>query len=123
MTLDTFTDERLNSADMQALLRKITIDMPPEMPSLYNTGRYGDVIVTMRDGRTVRARCTSPRGSWGAPPISPAEHQVKVRTCLATYLSPDKIEEVIGLAARLETLDGAGVRRLLHLASSRATTH
>lgn len=117
--LDTFTDERLLRADMQSILPKIAISMPPEMPSLYNTGRYADVTVSIADGRVLTARCYSPRGSWGAAPISLAEHETKVRTCLATFLAGDQIDEVVELAARIEMIDGAQLRHLLRLASGR----
>jgi aconitate decarboxylase len=119
--LDTFTNGRLQRPDMQKLLPKISLTMPPEMPSLYNTGRYGEVTVRMNEGRVLTARCSNPRGSWGAPPISPAEHRRKVRACLETSLATDKIDEIVSLAARLETLDDAAVRRLLRLASNRDT--
>lgn len=119
--LDTFTNSRLQRPDMQKLLSKISLTMPPEMPSLYNTGRYGEVTVKMTDGRVLTARCSNPRGSWGSPPISFAEHQRKVRTCLETSLTTDKIDEITSLAARLETLDETKLRRLLRLASNRDT--
>lgn len=117
--LDTFTDERLHREDMQDLLRKITLSMPPEMPSLYNTGRYTEVVVHFRDREPISARCSNPRGSWGAAPILPEEHVVKVRTCLSTSLAPGDIAEVLDLAARVETLDGPALRRLVRIASDR----
>ncbi len=117
--LDTFTDQRLQRPDMQDLLPKITLSMPPEMPSLYNTGRYTEVVVHYADREPIRARCSNPRGSWGAPAISPAEHTTKVRTCLSTYLSPGDVDDVVDLAARVETLDGATLRRLVRIASGR----
>ncbi len=117
--LDSFTDERLNRADMQRLLPLISVSMPPEMPSLYNTGRYAEVTVVMEDGRRVQARCTNPRGSWGGEPITAAEHDAKVRNCLSTLLEPAQVEEVIDLAARFEDLDGPALRRLFRLASGR----
>jgi hypothetical protein len=104
---------------MQDLLPKITLSMPPEMPSLYNTGRYTEVVVHYADREPIRARCSNPRGSWGAPPISRVEHTTKVRTCLSTYLSPGDVDDVVDLAARVETLDGATLRRLVRIASGR----
>jgi aconitate decarboxylase len=120
--LDTFTDDRLHRADMQTVLPKIEISMPADMPSQYNTGRYAEVIVHMPDGKILKAKCSNPRGSWGAAPISAAEHEIKVRTCLATFLPGDKIDEIVGLTAHIETIDGAGLRRLLRLASGRDVT-
>jgi len=116
--LATFTDERLKRADMQAFLPKISITMPPEMPSLYNAGRYADVAVQLKDGSDLSARCYAPRGSWGAESIPADEHLGKVRSCLETCLTADTIDEVIDLGSRVETLDGDELRRLLRLASA-----
>lgn len=116
--LETFTDDRLSRADMQALLAKITISMPPEMPSLYNAGRYAEVAVRLHDGSDLSARCHAPRGSWGAEPIPVAEHLGKVRACLETCLAPDAVDEIIDLGGRVETLDSDGLRRMLRLAAT-----
>ncbi len=111
----TFTDARLESADMQELLAKFEVRLDPSIP-----GRFEDTHVVLRveldGGRVLETRCDGPRGKWGTPPISEAEHLVKVRDCLATRLEPDKVEAVIGLARQIDTLDAAGVRQLMQLA-------
>ena len=71
--------------------------------------------VELDGGRVLETRCNGPRGKWGTPPISEAEHLVKVRDCLATRLELAAAEVVIGLAQRIDDLDAAGVRRLLQL--------
>jgi 2-methylcitrate dehydratase PrpD len=116
VTLASFSDERLARADMQALLSKIAVTMTPAITTEYNAGRYVDLEVELADGTTVRERCERPRGSWGAPPISEAEHLIKVRDCLAGSLAPPAIEEFVELGNRFERLDAAGVRRVLALA-------
>jgi 2-methylcitrate dehydratase PrpD len=111
----TFTDARLAKADMQDLLGKFEVRLDPEMP-----GRFEDMHVLLRveldGGRVLETRCNGPRGKWGTPPISETEHLVKVRDCLATRLAPAAAEAVIGLARQIDTLDAAGVRRLMQLA-------
>jgi hypothetical protein len=42
---------------------------------------------------------------------------VKVRDCLSRRLPIDKADELIALARQVETLDSAGVTRLLQLAA------
>ena len=83
-------------------------------------GRFEDMHVKLRveldGGAVLETRCDGPRGKWGTPPISEAEHLVKVRDCLATRLEPDAVEAVIGLARQIDTLDAAGVRQLMQLA-------
>ena len=116
VTLSSFSDERLHRPDMQALLGKIAVTMTPDITTEYNAGRYVDLTIALADGTVVRERCERPRGSWGAEPISEAEHFVKVRDCLAGSLAPPAIDEFISLGRRFEQLDGIGVRRMLALA-------
>jgi 2-methylcitrate dehydratase PrpD len=116
VTLSSFTDERLHRPEMQALLSKITVTMTPDITSEYNAGRYVDLEIELADGEIIRERCERPRGSWGAAPISEAEHIVKLRDCLAGSLTPSAIDEWMQLGSRFEQLDGAGVRRMLAIA-------
>jgi aconitate decarboxylase len=116
VTLSSFTDERLHRPGMQALLSKIALTMTPDITTQYNAGRYVDLEIELADGTIIRERCERPRGSWGAEPISEAEHMVKVRDCLAGSLAPTAIDECIELGSRFEQLDGDGVRRMLALA-------
>ena len=113
VTLSSFTDERLHRPDMQTLLGKIAVTMTPDITTEYNAGRYVDLEIELADGTIVRERCERPRGSWGAEPISEAEHIVKVRDCLAGSLAPSAIDECIELGSRFEHLDANGVRRML----------
>ena len=113
--IGTFTDARLESADMQDLLAKFEVRLDPSIP-----GRFEDTHVLLRveleGGGVLETRCDGPRGKWGTPPISEAEHLVKVRDCLATRLETSAVEGVIGLARQIDTLDAAGVRQLMRLA-------
>lgn len=118
--LESFTDERLARADMQALLPKIIVHLTRDIPSIYTAGRYLDLAVEMESGEVVRARCERPRGSWGAPPVTPEEHLAKARSCLATHLSPPAVESCIAACQRIDDLDAAGLRALLHAASTGA---
>ena len=111
----TFTDARLAKADMQNLLGKFELRLDPAIP-----GRFEDMHVLLRveldGGRVLESRCDGPRGKWGTPPISEAEHLVKIHDCLAIRLEPAAAERVIGLARHIDDLDAAGVRQLMHLA-------
>jgi aconitate decarboxylase len=122
VTLASFTDERLERRDMQTLLDKITVTMTRDITTQYNAGRYVDLAIELADGTRVRERCERPRGSWGAEPISQAEHLVKVRDCLTGSLPQPAIDECITLGQRFEHLDANGVRRLLTLACQEGAT-
>lgn len=108
----TFTDARLRQPDMQALLGKFEVRHDPVIP-----GRFEEMHVVLaaelEDGQRLEARCDGPRGKWGTPPISEAEHLVKVRDCLATRLAPDAAERLLAEALAIESLDAAGVVRLM----------
>jgi aconitate decarboxylase len=116
--LDSFTDERLNRRDMQALLAKIEVRLSRDIPSIYTAGRYLDLEVRLADGEPIRTRCDRPRGSWGAPPITTEEHLAKARDCLATHLAPDAVAACIAACSEIDSLDAQGLARLLRLASS-----
>jgi aconitate decarboxylase len=122
VTLSSFTDERLQRVDMQEMLGKINVTMTPNITTEYNAGRYVDLEIELSDRTVVRERCERPRGSWGAEPISEAEHVIKVRDCLVGSLSPRSIDECVELASRFEILDANGVRRLLSLACAETGT-
>ena len=111
----TFTNARLAKADMQKLLGKFELRLDPKIP-----GRFEEMYVLLRveldGGRVLETRCDGPRGKWGTPPISEAEHLVKIRDCLTTRLEPAAAERVIGLARRIDDLDAAGVRQIMQLA-------
>jgi hypothetical protein len=100
---------------MQDLLARFEVRLDPEIP-----GRFEDMHVLLRveldGGGVLETRCDGPRGKWGTPPISEAEHLVKVRDCLATRLEPAAVEAVIGLARQIDSLDAGGVRQLMQLA-------
>ena len=114
--LASFTDQRLARADVQALLARIDVTLTRDIPSLYTAGRYLDLVIELQDGSEIRERCERPRGSWGAEPISAAEHLQKARDCLATFLSADAADECVRLCGEIERLDGAGLHALLRLA-------
>ncbi len=118
--LSIFTGERLVRADMQTLPGKIEVRLSRDIPSLYTAGRYLDLEVTLADGTVVQTRCERPRGSWGAAPITEAEHHGKARDCLATFLPPDAVASCIERCDSIDNLDGEGVRALLRLATTGA---
>jgi aconitate decarboxylase len=115
IAIRTFSDARLAMADMQDLLSKIEVRLDPAIP-----GRFEEMHVLLRveldGGRVLETRCNGPRGKWGTPSISEAEHLVKIRDCLATRLDLAAAERIVELVDRIDDLDAAGVRQLMHLA-------
>lgn len=110
----TFTDERLFKPDMQDLLAKFEVRHDPAIPA-----RFEEMHVVLRveieNGETLETRCNGPRGKWGTPPISEAEHLVKVRDALSTRLDQPTAERLIAEASRIGELDAAGVKTLMRM--------
>jgi aconitate decarboxylase len=115
VSIGTFTDARLAQPDMQELLGKFEVSLDPAIPGRFEE-MHVDLCVELDSGRMLKARCSGPRGKWGTPPISDAEHLVKVRDCLAMRIQPAAAETIIELARNIDDLDTAGVRQLMHLA-------
>jgi 2-methylcitrate dehydratase PrpD len=120
--LQTFTDERLFSLDMQALLPKIDFRMLSGMPSTYNAGRFAEVEIDLADGSLLMERCERPRGSWGAPPASEDERLAKARSCLAVFLPPAEVARCIALATGIDQLGADEVAELIRVASGTEKT-
>ncbi len=107
---NTFTDERRFSADMVALLDKITVTQDARIPK--DTRRMHVVIeVTLNDGSVVSRTCRKPPGTWGEP--IPAElHRAKIRDCLSVRLAEPKLSRVIEMLDHLEKLSTPDVADL-----------
>ncbi len=110
--IDTFTDQEIARPDMVALLDRITMTMSPDIPARFDR-MWLEAEVELTDGRVLRTRCNGPRGIWGAPPISEADHLVKVRDCLSRKLPAGRAEALIAMARGVETLDAGGVRAMI----------
>ena len=113
--IDSFSDARRFSADMESLLGKIELRQDPAIPGEWLNMRV--TIDVTAAGRTHSYTCTGPLGAWGQPPLTDAGHDVKLRDCLARGLQPPAVEEVLGLLARLETLATRDIRRICELIS------
>jgi len=109
--IDTFTDERLQEPDIQAVLRKTRLIQSCAIPASLDR-MWVEVKVTEADGRTVSGKCVRPRAAWGTP-ISENEHLLKVRDCMNRALSSLETERVIGELQRFEQLDASEMRALM----------
>ncbi len=107
---NTFTDERRFSADMVALLDKITIEQDASQ-SKDTRNMQVSIDVTMNDGTVVRRTCRKPPGTWGEP--IPADlHGAKIRDCLSARLAEPQLSQVIEMLDHLERLASPDVADL-----------
>jgi len=112
--IHTFTEEKLHRPEMQALLGKVTLEMDKSIPARFET-MHVRLRIELKDGSVLETRCDGPRGMWGQPPISEADHLVKVRDCLGTTLDAGAVEKVIALGSRIDTLTPAEVSDMMEL--------
>ena len=96
MNIETFTDERRFSADMEAMLPKVSL--------LPRDGGGARATARLNDGRTVSEECLDLRGSVGNP-MSRGERLDKFRYCAGHALSDRDTEQLLGLLERLEAVD------------------
>jgi aconitate decarboxylase len=111
--IDTFTDARRFSPDMEALLAKKRVMRDPTRSRDTRNMRV-DIEVVTKDGTIHRGTCSAPPGSWGQP-IDPIQHDIKVRDCLGTRLDEKTQARVLEILARLETLSAADLRGMFAL--------
>lgn len=99
--IDTFTDARRFSPDMEAMLGRISVE--PEGPE------SGATLATalLRDGTTVSAECSAFTGSANNP-MSRDQLLAKARDCFHRGLSEADIESVLEMLENLESLDDVG---------------
>jgi 2-methylcitrate dehydratase PrpD len=96
--IDTFTDPRRFSPDMEDMLGRMRVE--PEGPE------SGATLATavLKDGRTVSAECVAFSGSAGNP-MSREQRLAKVQDCFVRALSDADAERVLEMLENLESLD------------------
>lgn len=114
--IDTFTDERRYRPDMVDLLAKITLTQDPSIVGDFHHMHVA-IEADLADGSRVTAVCRGPKGSWGVP-LEPSAHRDKLLDCFGRALPAAKVDELIGLLERLDTLDAGDVENLAALIAS-----
>lgn len=97
VVIDSFTDQRRFSPDMEAMLRKIRVEPVEQKPGVVT------VTAQLKDGRTVSDECSSFTGS-AANPMSREERMAKVWDCVGRALSTADAERAIALLEDLENV-------------------
>jgi 2-methylcitrate dehydratase PrpD len=95
VVIDSFTDQRRFSADMEAMLPKSHEEPAEHKPGVVT------VTAQLKDGRTVSDECSSFTGS-AANPMSREERMAKVWDCVGRALSTSDASRAIALLEDLE---------------------
>jgi aconitate decarboxylase len=111
--IDSFTDERRFRPDMEAMLGKIELRADRSIAGDWLNMRV--TIEVVSSGRTHTGTATGPKGAWGQPPLTDAEHEVKLRDCLGRGLERRSVDEVLVLLRKLQELDSPGLKRICEL--------
>ena len=109
--IDTFTDARRFSSDMEDMLGRMRVE--PEGPE------SGGTLATavLKDGTTVSAECSAFTGS-ASNPMSRDQLLAKVRDCFRRALSEHDTEAVVELLENLDDVDDVG--RLMNVLGQEA---
>jgi len=108
LTLAQFEPARYDDPKVRRTAEQ-KVDVRPD-PSL--TGSQAAVEIELADGKTLKARCDHPRGSYENP-LSRAQVEDKFRTYAKDRLGAARVEEVIAAVGGLENL--ASTRKLMDL--------
>lgn len=119
VTIGSFTDARRFRPDMVALLGKIELMQDPAIPGEW-LGMHVTIEAEMRDGSKVSALCRGPRGAWGQPPLTSAEHEAKLRDCLGMVLDGGRVTRVLSALDGLERMTARGVGALVSLLAGKS---
>lgn len=111
--IDTFMDERRFRKDVVDLLARTELVMDASIPLPLDKMHMG-VEVILSDGRTLRATCRAPKGTWGVP-VEPRDHRAKLEDCFGRILVGRQVAEVIDLLDHIEELDATGIRKIVAL--------
>jgi len=102
--LEQFTDEVVNRADVQSLIRKIDFRVHPEAEAAGFDKMTTLVEITLDDGREIKGRADFGKGS-PADPMSDAELAEKFHGCAAwAKLDRAKADAVLGMLWEIETV-------------------
>ncbi|MBI3000245.1 MAG: MmgE/PrpD family protein, partial [Deltaproteobacteria bacterium] len=113
ISLSHFDEAMIQSAELQGLMRKVHVFVPPELQDLESRGRrFGLVTIYLSDGSVIFNRTTQIRGQ---PPVFLTEEEVdkKFLDCAGPVLGRAKAQELLETLRRIETV--SSVREIFAL--------
>jgi len=105
--LQQFTQQKVDDPAVIELMRKIHIDVDPELVKEQAGKNAVIVAVRLTDGRVVSQRVDKARGT-SKYPLTDEEVQRKYRQCAGLVLAPDKIEQTLAILQDLENVPDVG---------------
>ncbi|MDY6917894.1 MAG: MmgE/PrpD family protein [Chloroflexota bacterium] len=99
VSLEHFTDEKVNEPKVKDLVRKMKRRMDPEIPPIAGSS----VTIKLKDGRELSQKADAPKGSPQSPPTDDQLFS-KYKNCAQLVLSPSDVDRSLDLLRNLEQL-------------------
>jgi aconitate decarboxylase len=112
VTIDSFTDERRFSPDVEALLPKMSISFDPLISKEF-LDLHTEVVVRLEDGTEMSERVDALTGMPGVP-LTEEQRRTKYLTCATRVLDTARAERLAELLGRVDEL--ADLREVMDLA-------
>jgi 2-methylcitrate dehydratase PrpD len=103
-----FSDEFVGSAPMQAMQRRISTELDPEIEKMGLDKMRSRILIRLKDGRTVEGWADERYRGGPENPLSDADLKAKVRSCCEGVLDEKSQSILIETAWSVERLSEAG---------------
>lgn len=112
--VDEFTEKMIKNSEVLSLARRTRIIHDPELDKVYPKLWPAKTKIKTKDGKTYEARVDISKGDPGNP-LTEEELQEKFRILAGKVLTKEKIDEIVRMVQRLETLEEINIlTELLH---------
>lgn len=103
-----FSDEFVGSADMQAMQRRITTELDPEIENLGFDKMRSRIVIRLKDGRSVEGWADERYRGGPENPLSDSDLEAKVRSCCDGLLDRETQTQLIAAGWSVAQLKDAG---------------
>ena len=110
-----FSDDFVGSSPMQAMQRRITTELDPEIEKMGFDKMRSRVAIRLKDGRTVEGRADERYRGGPENPLSDAELETKLRSCCEGVLDPTAQAQLIDAGWSITRLhDASRLMRIIN---------
>jgi 2-methylcitrate dehydratase PrpD len=103
-----FSDQFVGSAPMQAMQRRISTELDPEIEKMGFDKMRSRITIRLKDGRTVEGWADERYRGGPENPLSDADLEAKVRSCCEGVLDGERQKKLIDCAWSVDDLPDAG---------------
>lgn len=104
ITLDTFTDERIQEPQLRALIQKVKVNRNEEMTAGYPDGIPNLLIIRTLDGREFQKKIAYPLGHHKNP-MTDADIERKFRGLASRVMSESSMNDILDELWRIDTCE------------------